>query len=334
MRRAVKINQLRYFIVLAEELHFRKTAERLGMTQAPLSLAIQELERELGGKLFHRTRRRVELTEIGLVLREQGGSILAKIDRTVGDIRKMLDGEAGELRIGFTAASSLLSFFPSLVHAFRTKYPDIRVVLQDMTSSAQLAALQARELDVGIIRTPPGFKPPADITTTKLLTDPLVVALDPTHRLHRMRKIVLADLRNERFIFYPRSYGVGIYDYFIQLCAKRLFVPAIVQEAKEASTIIGLVATGLGIAVVPSSLRYIGIPNIGYVPLADDDALTELLMVSRAGEADFRIANLSQMARAKTLTSNGSHRVPQSAGSLKPGRKRSSSRTATDPATR
>jgi DNA-binding transcriptional LysR family regulator len=134
-----------------------------------------------------------------------------------------------------------------------------------MPSTSQLTALQARELDAGIIRTPPRFKPPADIAATRLLTDPLVVAVDPTHHLRTRREIYLAELRNERFVFYPRSYGVGIYDYFIQLCGKRSFVPTIVQEAREASTIIGLVATGLGIAVVPSSLRYIGIPNIVYV---------------------------------------------------------------------
>ena len=295
----MKFNQLRYFAVLAEELHFRKAAERIGITQAPLSLAIQELERELGGKLFHRTRRKVALTETGLILQDNARSILARIDRTVDEIRRVQAGEGGELRIGFTAASSLLSFFPSLVHAFRIKYPEIRVVLEDMPSMSQIRALQARELDAGIIRTAPRFKPPADVTVTRLLTDPLVVAVDPTHPLNSRREISLSELREERFVFYPRSYGVGIYDHFIQLCAKRSFVPTFVQEAREASTIIGLVATGLGIAVVPSSLRYIGIPDIVYLPLADADAMTELLLIYRAGEANSRIANLSQMARAK-----------------------------------
>jgi DNA-binding transcriptional LysR family regulator len=295
----MKLNQLRYFTVLAEDLHFRRASERLGITQAPLSLAIQELERELGGKLFHRTRRKVSLTEIGLLLQDNARAILARVDRTVADIRRVIDGDAGELRVGFTAASSLLSFFPSLVHAFRIKYPDVRIVLEDMPSTLQLAALQAHELDAGIIRTPPKFKLPGDIAATRLLIDPLVVAVDPSHPLHDRRDITLSELRDERFIFYPRTYGIGIYDYFIQLCGKRAFVPKIVQEAREASTIIGLVATGLGIAVVPSSLRYIGIPNIVYVPLADADATTELLLIYRAGEANSRIANLSQLARAK-----------------------------------
>jgi DNA-binding transcriptional LysR family regulator len=298
----MKLNQLRYFSILAEDLHFRKAAERLGITQAPLSLAIQELERELGGQLFHRTRRKVALTEIGLLLQDNARSILARINRTVDEIRRVQAGEAGELRIGFTAASSLLSFFPSLVHAFRIKYPAVRIVLEDMPSTAQITALQAREIDAGIIRTPPKFKPPADITATRLLTDPLVVAVDQTHALSGRRDVHLSELRDERFVFYPRSYGVGIYDYFIQLCGKRSFVPAIVQEAREAATIIGLVATGLGISVVPSSMRYIGIPNIVFVPLADADATTDLLMVCRAGEANSRMANFSQMARAKALS--------------------------------
>jgi DNA-binding transcriptional LysR family regulator len=238
----MKFNQLRYFAVLAEELHFRKAAERVGITQAPLSLAIQELERELGGKLFHRTRRKVALTETGLILQDNARVILARIDRTVDEIRRVQAGEGGQLRIGFTAASSLLSFFPSLVHAFRTKYPEIRVILEDMPSTAQIRAVQARELDAGIIRTPPRFKVPTDVTATRLLTDPLVVAIAPSHRLNGRREVNLSELRDERFVFYPRSYGVGIYDQFIQLCAKRSFVPTFVQEAREASTIIGLVA--------------------------------------------------------------------------------------------
>jgi DNA-binding transcriptional LysR family regulator len=293
------LKQLRYFLALAEELHFRRAAERLNITQAPLSLAIQELERELGAQLFHRTRRQVALTEIGLSLQENARAILAKVDRSVEEIRRLLIGDAGELRIGFTAASSLLSFFPSLVHAFRTKYPEVRVVLQDMPSTLQTLAIQNRELDAGIIRTPPNFKPPVGIAAIKLLVDPLVVAVAPSHPFHGKTQLKLSELRDERFIFYPRAYGIGIYDYFLHLCAKRAFVPTIVQEAREASTIIGLVATGLGIAVIPSSLRYIGIPNIVYLPLADPDATTELLLVSRAGEANARIANLSQMARAK-----------------------------------
>jgi DNA-binding transcriptional LysR family regulator len=175
-----------------------------------------------------------------------------------------------------------------------------------------------RQLDAGIIRTPPAFKCPADITSVRLLVDPLVVAVDAFHPLRSRKQLKLADLKDERFIFYPRSYGIGIYDQFIKLCAARSFVPTIVQEAREASTIIGLVATGLGIAVVPSSLRYIGIPNIAYIPLSDADATTQLLLVYRAGEANTRVANLSQMARARTGLSAPSNetklRRPRQAG--------------------
>jgi DNA-binding transcriptional LysR family regulator len=301
----MKLQQLRYFVVLADELHFRRAAERLNITQAPLSLAIQELERELGGRLFNRTRRQVSLTEIGEALRENARLVLEAVDRSVLEIRRILVGTSGEIRIGFTAASSLLSFFPTIIHAFRTKYPDVHVSLKEMPSTAQITALQSRLLDAGIIRTPPAFKCPADISSIRLLMDPLVVAVDASHRLHRRRVLKLADLKQEPFIFYPRSYGVGIYDYFLKLCATRSFVPSIVQEAREASTIIGLVATGLGIAVVPSSLRYIGIPNIAYIPLSDADATTQLLLVYRAGEANTRVANLSQMARSGASKSSG-----------------------------
>lgn len=327
----MKLQQLRYFSVLADELHFRRAAERLNITQAPLSLAIQDLERELGGPLFHRTRRQVVLTEIGCTLRESSRRILDAIDLSVRDIRRIIAGEGGELRIGFTAASSLLSFFPAIIHAFRNKYPDVHVALRDMPSTTQIAAMQSRTIDAGIIRTPPTFKCPADIASIKLLTDPLVVAVDASHRLHSRRQLKLSDLKEERFVFYPRSYGVGIYDHFIKLCAKRSFIPSIVQEAQEASTIIGLVATGLGIAVVPSSLRYIGIPNIVYIPLNDADATTQLLLVYRAGEANIRVANLTQMVRGRASSIKLSDKeqppaeAPHSIRSSSPRRHRSES---------
>ena len=291
------LRQLRYFVVLAEELHFRRAAERLNITQAPLSVALQKLERELGGQLFHRTQRRVELTELGILLRENALAILDRVDRSLADINNLVAGEAGRLRIAFTAATSLLSFFPSLIHTFRTRFPKVQVTLLDLSSVEQIHGLQTREIDIAIVRHQPTH-PPADISFSKLARDGLVVAMHQGHPLADVVQLTIADLRNESFIFYPRQSGIGIYDHFIELCAKRSFSPIIVQEARDSSTIIGLAATGLGIAVVPSGLRYINIPNIVFKPLIDEDAVTDLLMACRAGEANPRVASFRQIAQA------------------------------------
>jgi DNA-binding transcriptional LysR family regulator len=298
------LRQLRYFAVLADELHFRRAAERLHITQAPLSLAIQALERELGSQLFLRTRRRVELTETGEALRADARAILDRVERSRETIRDLAGGKTGHLRIGFTPASSLLPFFPRLISAFHNSHPHVRVVLQEHSSTDQLAALRVHEIDVGIVRNPPR-RQASDVSFAKLLTDPLVVAIHRGHRLGHRTRIKVADLRDEAFIFYPRGAGVGIYEQVIALCATRGFAPDIVQEAKESSTLIGLAATGLGVAIVPSGLRHIDVPNILFKPLADPDAITEIHLASRAGEENARVADFRRLAQTVLAGSRG-----------------------------
>lgn len=292
----MNFKHLIYFRTLAEELHFRRAAEKLNITQSPLSIAIQNLEDELGAPLFLRTQRSVQLTEFGRLLYHHSLGILERIESCEQELKAVASGKAGQLRIGFTAASSLLSPFPALIHAFRSHYPDINVTLKDQTSIAQLQAIRERELDVGVIR-----RPHRDLVTgislRKLATDRLVVAAYHDHPLVTKTDIRIADLAEENFIFYPRKMGVGIYDQFIELCSKRGFLPNIVQEAQEATTIIGLVASGLGIAIVPSGLQYIRIPNIAFLPLVDEDAETDLYLAFRAGEENPRIAHLIRLAQ-------------------------------------
>jgi DNA-binding transcriptional LysR family regulator len=291
------LRQLRYFVVLAEELHFRRAAERLNITQAPLSVAIQTLEREFGGQLFHRTQRRVALTEIGAAFREHALAILERVERSMTDVRDMVSGEAGQLRIGFTAASSLLSFFPDIICSFRNRFPKVQVTLRDLSSAGQVSALQNREIDIGVIRSH-NSQQPSDISFTKLIRDRLVVAMHAENPLNDLDALTIADLRDQHFIFYPRKSGVGIYEQLLELCAQRGFSPQIVQEARDPSTIIGLAATGLGVAVVPSELQCINVPNVRFKPLADPDAVTDVLLAVRAGEASALIASFRHMVQA------------------------------------
>jgi DNA-binding transcriptional LysR family regulator len=293
----MNLRQLRYFVVLAEELHFRRAAERLAITQAPLSVAIQTLEREIGAQLFHRTQRRVELTEIGMTFRSHAAAILERVDLSLSDVRDIVAGEAGQLRIGFTSASSMLSFFPNMICAFRLKYPKVQVTLRDLTSARQIAALQAREIDVGIMRSK-GEHQPADIAFTRLIRDRLVVAMHVDNPLGKIANLKIADLRNEPFLFYPARSGIGIYELLRELCAKRGFSPNIVQEVLDSSAIVCLAATGLGIAVVPSELQCINVPNVLFKPLIDGDAVTDVWLANRAGEPSALIASFRHMVQA------------------------------------
>ena len=297
----MNLRQLRYFVVLAEELHFRRAAERLAITQAPLSVAIQTLEREIGAQLFHRTQRRVELTEIGVTFRRHAAGILERVDISLSDVRDIVAGEAGQLRIGFTSASSLLSFFPNMICAFRLKYPKVQVALRDMTSATQIAALQARDLDIGIMRGKSEHQP-ADISYTRLIRDRLVVAMHVDNPLSKIPNLKIADLRDEPFLFYPPRSGIGIYDLLRELCAKRGFSPNIVQEVFDSAAIVCLAATGLGIAVVPSELQRINIENVLFKPLIDGDAVADVWLVSRAGEPSPLIASFRHMVLASVKT--------------------------------
>ncbi len=291
------LRQLRYFVVLAEELHFRRAAERLQITQAPLSVAIQTLEREFGGMLFHRTQRSVALTELGHAFRAHALAILEKVDQTLGDVRDLVSGEAGQLRIGFTAASALLSFFPEVVSAFRERYPKVQVVLRDRSSAEQLADLKERRIDIGLMRRFQA-QPPSGVTYTRLLRDRLAVVMRTDDVLSTAERLTIEDLRGRPMIFYPRHSGVALYDFFITACAQRGFAPDIVQEARDSSVLIGLAATGMGLAVVPSELQCIRVHNVLFKPLADDDALTEIVLACRAGEASSLITSFRHMAQA------------------------------------
>lgn len=289
------IRQLRYFVTLCEELHFRRAAERLHITQAPLSVAIKSLEIELGAQLFVRTQRRVAITPVGARFRDHARNVIDQLDRSIDEIREIVSGEAGQLRIGFTIASSLLFFFPQIIRTYRVRYPKVDLKLFDLSSQQQIIALQDREIDVGLLRSP-DIPLRGDIHFTELLQDPLVVAMHAEHPLNTRDEITIEDLRGEPMIFYPRKFGVGIYEQFFRLCSRAGFAPNIVQEVRESATIISLAASGLGIAVVPAELQCIHVPNIAFKPLTDKGAMTHLVMASRAGEAGTLVANFRRLA--------------------------------------
>ena len=293
----MNLRQIQYFTVLAEELHFRRAAERLAITQAPLSVAIQTLERELGTMLFRRTQRRVELTEMGVAFRRHAIEILERVDLGLTDMKDLVAGDAGRLRIGFTSAAPLLTFFPKMIAAFRLRYPRVQVTLRDLPSTSQIAALQAHEIDVGIMRGYNQTAQAADLSYTRLFRDRLIVAMHVDNPLAAAPELRLADLKDEKFLFYPPRSGIGICDLLRDLCVKRGFVPDVVQEILDSSAIVCLAATGLGIAVVPSELQCINVPNTVFKTLADEDAVTDVLLVARAGEPSPLIAAFNNIVR-------------------------------------
>jgi DNA-binding transcriptional LysR family regulator len=293
----MNLRQLRYFTVLAEELHFRRAAERLNITQSPLTLAIQELERELGGRLFHRTQRRVELTEAGAAFRIGAREVLDKMQASLQMTRDLLSGEPRRLRLGLTAGAGLLPFLATTIQRFHIAHPDVRLTLHELPCDEQPKALQSRELDACVIRMPLTCEP-AWAGSTRLLRDRLVVVMHRDHPLRSRSALTVADLEHEPFIVHPKSPGGALREIVVQLCARRSFSPRIVQETGDVATILGLCAARQGIAIVPSELSRIDMPDAHFAPLADEDAATDVYLTFREADRDPRVASLCRIAEA------------------------------------
>lgn len=279
----MEFRHLRYFIAVAEELHFGRAAERLGISQPPLSQQIQALEEEIGARLFERTNRRVELTDAGRLFLDESRQVLAQVDKAVLLARRAHLGELGELKIGFTSSAPFTSTIPSSIHAFRKAYPDVHLDLQEMSSRQVLKALLEESLQVGVIR--PLALPDA-VHWVELFREPLVAVLRADHPLAAGSEdgLAIAALAEEPFVFFPRSYGTGLYDQVIALTRQAGFSPRIAQEASEAMTIIGLVSAGLGVSILPASFRRTRVDGVVYRTLSDPEATTAVWLVRRQNE--------------------------------------------------
>jgi DNA-binding transcriptional LysR family regulator len=279
----MELRHLRYFIAVAEELHFTRAAERLHIGQPPLSHAIQVLEADVGARLLERTKRWVRLTEAGKLFLADARRILALAEQAAETARRAERGEAGELRIGFTYSTPLTPLFAEVINRYRQEFPLVTLTLHEMATLRQLDAIGERTLDLGFIRPPEVALPPA-IKLTGLREDPLVVVLPTGHALAAQSEIAIRELEDESFVMYPPGAGTGIYPQIYRLCRAAGFTPRIGQTAGEASTIIGLVAAGSGVTLLPASFDRIHMDGVCYRPISDPDATTMLLLAQRGGE--------------------------------------------------
>ncbi|HYH11959.1 MAG TPA: LysR family transcriptional regulator, partial [Thermomicrobiales bacterium] len=259
----VELRQLRYFVAVAEELHFTRAAERLGMAQPPLSQQIRGLERELGVELFRRTKRRVELTEPGRVLLDSARRTLAEAATTVHDVQRAARGEVGRLAVGFVGAA-VADVLPRILRHYTDGFPDVELDLRQCSTAEQVDRLRDGALHVGFLR-PPIHEPALE--TQVVARERLLVVVPVRHRLAKRESVDLRELAGERFILFPRSQGPGSHDRIIRLCHEAGFVPEIGQEAVEMQTIVGLVAARLGVSIVPDSVRHLRTEGVRYLPL-------------------------------------------------------------------
>lgn len=271
----IELRHLRYFIAVAEELHFGRAAERLHMAQPPLSQQIRQLETELGFELFHRTRRRVELTEAGQIFLKECRKIFQQLDLAIQKGQQASRGEIGQLSIGFVS-SAAYNVLPEILQSFRTQAPDVTLELQELTSDQQLTRLRAGRLDVGFVRPPIADEQFASIT---VFQEDLAVALPAQHPLAAEEVVPLRSLTSEPFILFPRPLAPGLYDQIISLCQRADFSPRVVQEAIQMQTIVSLVAAEIGVAIVPLSLENLKRTGVVYRPLQEETPQAAIALI-------------------------------------------------------
>lgn len=298
----IELRHLRYFIAVAEAGHVTRAAAQLGIQQPPLSQQIQALEQMVGAQLLHRLPRGVELTAAGRAFLTEARAVLAQVDHAVEAAQRAARGEQGELAVGFTSSAAFHPFIPAVVRAFRQQSPDVDLVLEESSTGELIGALHTGHLDVAFIRVPSGNT--AGLTIEALLNEPMLAALPAQHRLMRggrRKTIALADLADETFILYRRPTGPGLYDAIIAACRAAGFSPHIGQEAPRMLSTLSLVAAGLGISIVPESLRRLNTEGIAYLSLSKTSNLVAPLHlawrgVNMSGAVQRLIAQVREMA--------------------------------------
>ncbi|MBS1209072.1 MAG: LysR family transcriptional regulator [Proteobacteria bacterium] len=294
----MELRHLRYFLAVAEELHFTRAAARLHIGQPPLSQQIQALEAELGVPLFVRTKRSVQLTEAGQHLLMRAREILGASAGVADELQRIARGETGELRIGFTSSGVLIGEMRQVLKIYREAYPGVTLRLREMYTHAQFSALQRGDLDIGFVRfNDPS--PPSGLALRLLRRDRLCLVVPEEHRLAGLAEVSIAECREEAFISYPAGSGASLLDYLNHLCASAGFVPKISQEAREALTQIGLVAVGMGVAVLVAPMAVLRHNGVRFIPLTDEEAYMDMALASRAGETSPRIQGFLTAAGAQ-----------------------------------
>jgi DNA-binding transcriptional LysR family regulator len=258
----MELRDLRSFVAVAQHRNFSRAAEQLHVSQPALSEQIRKLEDELGAALFERTSRGAVLTDAGEAFLPQARGVLAQADVAAESVRMVAEGVAGTLTIGFID-SAALGILPALIRRFTARYPNVKLRLRELGTRRQLEAVEAGEIDVGIVRGPVWN---AGLAGTLIATESLLLALPAEHRLAHEDAVRLTDLRDEGFITYPADRGAGLYEETLRLCHDAGFDPTIVQEANEITTIIGMVAAGLGVAIVPSPVTAVAPGGVVYRP--------------------------------------------------------------------
>lgn len=273
----IGLRHLRYFVAVAEEMHFGRAAARLGIQQPPLSQQIKTLEAALGHRLFDRSSRSVVLTAAGLELLERARRILNRLQEDVEAVRRVGRGEVGSLTVAF-AGSAMLLALPKVIRTYRQQYQAVELRLRELVTSEAITALRDGTSDLAFLRDPGEIE---GLVIETVSREPFVALLSSRHTLAAKKRVLISDLRGEPFVFYQRSHGPVAYDRTIGLCEQAGFTPKIVQDTQQWSTVIPLVGAGLGVSIAPACVAKLGMPGVVFRRIVAKDAFTEVAIGRR-----------------------------------------------------
>lgn len=303
----VDVRRLRYFLAVAEELHFGRAAERLHIAQPALSRQIASLEAGIGALLFDRTRSNIHLTAAGEALLPRARDILARVADAARVARRAAEGTVGVIQVGFVG-SATFSILPGIFNAYRAHHPDVELVLHAMNTAELRLALIDRSIDVAFAR--PGIQDP-EIVSEVVQREALVVALSENDPLADQNYIALKDLALRPFILYPRQPRPSFADHILELCRAEGFAPEVAQETLEIQTALSLVTVGAGVSIVPESTSTAQLAGVAYRPILGETPQTQLSLAYRRDNRSPVVTGFCSLVREKT----GSRAFVRSPGS-------------------
>ncbi len=299
--RNIELRPLRYFVTVAEELHFGKAALRLHMTQPPLSQTIQALEQQLGAALFERNRRGVALTSAGLALLPAARRLLAQVQELPQLVQRAAAGEVGSLTLAFVSSADY-SVLPPFLRAYRAAYPQVQLTLQEATSDLQLDDLLQGRIDAGLLIPPLPDKAKQELDYLPVLNEPLVLALPADlHGVKRKGKLTLASLPPLPLIIFPRAISPALYDAILSVFRSAGLTPQIGQQAIQMQTIVSLVSAGMGMALVPQSVSNLMRPGVEYRALTEATPMVETGLAWRRDNASPVLHGFLDLLRKSTV---------------------------------
>lgn len=293
----MELRHLRYFVAVAEELHFGRAAARLHISQPPLSQQIGNLEEELGLKLFSRRHRRVELTNAGRVFLIEAKQTLLQIEKAAAAAKRADRGEIGPLVVACSPIA-VHTVLPLVLKDFRAQLPEVEIGIRELMAQEIFESLRERSADVGLLM--PLFESQG-LQRQIVLTVPMIAALPKAHPLAKRRHIRLKQLAHERFVLFSRRWACGFYEHAIGLCRRGGFTPKVVHEAAQHPTLLALVAAGYGVSLIPA-LDKRDIPEgVAIVRIEERWATMQLCMAWRSGESSSMLATFLNAVRACCL---------------------------------